>query len=618
MTGVIAAAMAALLSAASVLGSVDCSKIIQEADTRVYEAQMQEEASKFLIAIDPGHQGQGNFGQEPIGPGASQTKTKVAAGTRGRSTGVPEYQLTLDVSLKLRDELEERGYQVLMIRESNDVDITNAERAQMANDADADVFIRLHANGSDSSSANGAMTICQTSSNPYNSEYYEDSKRLSELVLDEYTDATGIRRERVWETDTMSGINWCTVPVTILEMGYMTNPEEDNKMQDADFQDTMVDGIADGIEAYLEEKKADSTEETAEEADAAATEETAAEDTAEAADAGAAQETSEEADAGTTDETAREEAAASDTASTAGTALSAETAPETEPVEDPQTEELREDLMEATIVPAYTLACASYSIKKTFDETGDEILARYNKEMKEKEEEMEAPMAELEKQLNAEISKLGGKWSLYLKRLDTGRVIGIGADKKMVAASLIKLFVAGEFYTQAKDGKLKEDSYGNKPDIMINISDNDACNTLINAVGMSNVNEFAKKNGYKATQLNRRMLEFNGTENYTSARDCGVMLEKVLANKYVSKHASERILEKGLKAQQRRSKIPAGVPSGVKTANKTGELTNVDNDAAIIWSPACTYILCIMSSDTGNRIPEIVKLSSMVYKGLNK
>ena len=205
MTGVIAAAMAALLGAASVLGSVDCSRIIQEAETRVYEAQLQEEASRFLIAIDPGHQGQGNFGQEPIGPGASQTKTKVAAGTRGRSTGVPEYQLTLDVSLKLRDELEERGYQVLMIRETNDVDITNAERAQMANEADADVFIRLHANGADSSSANGAMTICQTSSNPYNSEYYEDSKRLSELVLDEYTEATGIRRERVWETDTMTG-----------------------------------------------------------------------------------------------------------------------------------------------------------------------------------------------------------------------------------------------------------------------------------------------------------------------------------------------------------------------------------------------------------------------------
>ena len=610
MTGVIAAVMAALISAASVLGAADCSQIIQEAEVRIQQEELlaqeqreKEEASAFLIAIDPGHQGHANLGQEPIGPGASSTKNKVAAGTSGRATGVPEYQLTLDVSLKLRDVLLEKGYEVLMIREDNDVDISNAERAKMANEAEADVFIRIHANGSDSSSANGAMTICQTSSNPYNSEYYVDSKRLSELVLDAYTEETGIRSERVWETDTMSGINWCTVPVTILEMGYMTNPEEDSKMQDPDFQETMVDGIAAGIEAYLEEKNAES----AGEADAGS-----AGESAKAADAGATEETAEEETAVPASETADEEA---DAASTASTAHSAEAAPETEPEIDPQMAELKEDLMESTAIPAYTLACATYSVKKTLDITGEKILVRYNKDL---EEQKDAPMAELEEQLNEEIDKLGGKWSLYLKRLDTGRVIGINAEEKMVAASLIKLFVAGEFYTQVKDGKLDEDSYGNKPDIMISISDNAACNTLISAVGMSNVNEFAKRNGYEQTQLNRRMLENNGTENYTSARDCGVMLEKVLDGKYVSKHASERILEKGLKAQERRSKIPAGVPSGVKTANKTGDLTFADNDAAIVWSPACTYILCIMSSDTGNRIPEIVKLSSMVYKGLNE
>ena len=615
MTGVIAAVMAALLGAASVLGSVDCSSIIQDAETRIYEAQQQEEASGYLIAIDPGHQGQGNFGQEPIGPGSSQTKTKVAAGTRGTSTGVPEYQLTLDVSLKLRDTLEEKGYEVLMIRETNDVNITNAERAQMANEAEADVFIRLHANGSESSSANGAMTICQTSSNPYNSEYYEDSKRLSQLVLDAYTEATGIRRERVWETDTMSGINWCTVPVTILEMGYMTNPEEDRNMQDPDFQDDMVAGILTGIEAYLDEKT-DAAEDSdepeisdAEAADAASTAETA-----DQAETSSTADTAESAEIASTEEAA-DTVYAADDASTAVTALSAETAPQIEPEIDPQMAALAEDLMNATFPSAGHLARVSYRLNETVLQSGEEIIARYEEELM---REMDAPMAKLEEQLNEEIDRLSGNWSLYLKRLDTGRVIGINADKKMVAASLIKLFVAGEFYSQAKDGKLKEDSYGNKPDTMINVSDNDACNTLIGAVGMGNVNEFAKKNGYKKTQLNRRMLEFNGTENYTSARDCGVMLEKVLNGKYVSKHASERILEKGLKAQQRRSKIPAGVPSGVKTANKTGELTNVDNDAAIIWSPACTYILCIMSSDTGNRIPEIVKLSSMVYKGLNE
>ena len=592
MSGVIAAALAALIGAASVLGSVDCSQIIQEAEYRKQQAQMQEQAGNYLIAIDAGHQGQGNFGQEPIGPGASETKNKVAAGTSGRTTGVPEYQLTLDISLQLRDALEEKGYQVLMIRETNDVDISNAERAQMANEAGADVFIRIHANGSDSSSANGAMTICQTSTNPYNSEYYEDSKRLSELVLDEYTESTGIRRERVWETDTMSGINWCMVPVTILELGYMTNPDEDTKMQDPEFQGDMVDGIVAGIEAYLEEKK-----ESGQNTDSAEPESSSEGETADASPTASKAETSDEASTATTAETATTEEP--DEAAQARAAKEAEM------------KELKEDLYESSFATAHMVALSASSAKEIVKITGSAVKGRY-------EQEMDASMAALEKDLKKEIGKLGGKWSLYLKRLDTGRVIGINADKKMVAASLIKLFVAGEFYTQTGSGKLNEEKFGSQPDSMINVSDNTACNNLISAVGMSNVNEFAKKNGYKATQLNRKMLENNGTENYTSVKDCGKMLEKVLNGTYVSKHASERILEKGLKAQQRRSKIPAGVPSGVKTANKTGELTNVDNDAAIVWSPACTYILCIMSSDTGGRISEIVKLSSMVYNGINE
>ena len=592
MSGVIAAALAALIGAASVLGSVDCSQIIQEAEYRKQQAQMQEQAGNYLIAIDAGHQGQGNFGQEPIGPGASETKNKVAAGTSGRTTGVPEYQLTLDISLQLRDALEEKGYQVLMIRETNDVDISNAERAQMANEAGADVFIRIHANGSDSSSANGAMTICQTSTNPYNSEYYEDSKRLSELVLDEYTESTGIRRERVWETDTMSGINWCMVPVTILELGYMTNPDEDTKMQDPEFQGDMVDGIVAGIEAYLEEKK-----ESGQNTDSAEPESSSEGETADASPTASKAETSDEASTATTAETATTEEP--DEAAQARAAKEAEM------------KELKEDLYESSFATAHMVALSASSAKEIVKITGSAVKGRY-------EQEMDASMAALEKDLKKEIGKLGGKWSLYLKRLDTGRVIGINADKKMVAASLIKLFVAGEFYTQTGSGKLNEEKFGSQPDSMINVSDNTACNNLISAVGMSNVNEFAKKNGYKATQLNRKMLENNGTENYTSVKDCGKMLEKVLNGTYVSKHASERILEKGLKAQQRRSKIPAGVPSGVKTANKTGELNNVDNDAAIVWSPACTYILCIMSSDTGGRISEIVKLSSMVYNGINE
>lgn len=226
-------------------------------DNQVQENQNSENSAskpqnaKKVIVIDPGHQEKGNSEKEPIGPGASTTKAKVSTGATGVATKQRESVLNLKVAKLLEQELTEKGYQVIMTRTTNNVNLSNSERAKIANNANADAFIRIHGNSVDNSSVKGILTMCQTAKNKYNGNMADKSYKLSKAVLDNVIKTTGAVNKGVSRTDEMTGINWCTVPSTIIEMGFMSNPEEDRLLADESYQKKIVLGIVNGIEDYF-------------------------------------------------------------------------------------------------------------------------------------------------------------------------------------------------------------------------------------------------------------------------------------------------------------------------------------------------------------------------------
>lgn len=93
--------------------------------------------------------------------------------------------------------------------------------------------------------------MAPSNSNPYmNKNVISASQTLSRKIVDSFCASTGAKNQGVMTTDTMSGINWSTIPVSIVEMGYMTNRTEDLNMASASYQKKMVQGIANGIDAY--------------------------------------------------------------------------------------------------------------------------------------------------------------------------------------------------------------------------------------------------------------------------------------------------------------------------------------------------------------------------------
>jgi N-acetylmuramoyl-L-alanine amidase len=188
---------------------------------------------------------------EPIGPGSSTMKQKVSSGAKGVLTGVSESALDLAIGLELRKALQAAGVKVVMTRTSQNVDISNAERAKIANDAHAELFIRIHADASPHPAVHGIHVLYPAPTNPSTAAIAASSKRAATIVEDKLIVATGATRLGLDVRADMTGFNWSKVPTIIPEIGFMTNPAEDRRLEDPAYQAKIVTALTRAILSFL-------------------------------------------------------------------------------------------------------------------------------------------------------------------------------------------------------------------------------------------------------------------------------------------------------------------------------------------------------------------------------
>ena len=230
-------------------------KVDRSLEKRTYDVLTEGQILEGItIGIDPGHQSHANHDTEPQSPGSSVMKAKCSSGTEGLTTWTPEYEVNLKVSLKLASLLEKQGATVIMTRTENDVDVSNIERASIMNDNNVCLAVRIHCNGGYNTAVKGAFMLVPEKGC---TDYYDENVRAARAIIDEYCLETGIQKIKdngLTYRDDQTGFNWCTRPIVCIEMGHLSNAQEELLLIDDAFQDKMARGLYKGLVKFFTEK----------------------------------------------------------------------------------------------------------------------------------------------------------------------------------------------------------------------------------------------------------------------------------------------------------------------------------------------------------------------------
>ena len=174
-------------------------------------------------------------------------KIKDGGGAQGTATKTPEYVVNMRVAIKLKTLLEASGFKVVMTKTDNSLSLGNIDRANIGNNAKANLVIRIHADSNDNSSVTGASMLVPAAMNESTKAIHDESKRCGNVVLNTLTSEVGMKNREVVEHSDMTGFNWSKVPVILVEMGFLSNVNEDNLLSSQGYEDKLAMGLFHGI-----------------------------------------------------------------------------------------------------------------------------------------------------------------------------------------------------------------------------------------------------------------------------------------------------------------------------------------------------------------------------------
>jgi beta-lactamase class A len=262
-------------------------------------------------------------------------------------------------------------------------------------------------------------------------------------------------------------------------------------------------------------------------------------------------------------------------------------------------------------------------------------------------EKRKAAWQDLKQKLTSEISQFKGEVGIVVKDLQTYWGLFSGKDDLFPSASLVKIPIMGGCFLAAEEGRIKLDrevalkrsdifsgsgilkdtrigatfSVEELIGLMIYDSDNTATNMLTNLVGIDYLNKAFDSFGLMNTKLSRKVADFSsrdrGIENYTTAEDIALILEKMYRRAIVNSNVSDKCLRL-LKLQRINDRIPKYLPVEVTVAHKTGLENGICHDAGIVFTCKGNFLIVVLTKHTNaNSVLSkefIAKVAMYVYK----